>query len=287
MTTVWAGLAIGGIYAIAALGYNLVFVAAGVFNFAQAQVMMVGTFMAYLGARDIGMPLVLVPIFSFVVGFALGFASERIAIAPVAGRGGHAVLVTTLGVAILLDGVMSQIFGSNPLSVPFYGSDNITTFLGGRAAPSDFSLMVFAVVVAAILYLAKTRTLTGRMAQASSEDRFAARLRGVNTGRLGWLSAAAAGGLAGLAGILVAQTTYAVADLGDLLAVKAFLVLAVGGFGSEIGAVAGGFTVGLIEAETTRYLNASYADLILFGILLLVLLVRPSGVFVKHRERMV
>jgi branched-chain amino acid transport system permease protein len=287
VTTIWAGLSVGGIYAIAALGYNLVFVAAGVFNFAQAQMVMVGTFMAYVGAVKIHMPLVLVPLFAAAVGFALGFVCERVAIAPVAGRGGHAVLVTTLGVAILLDGVMSQIFGANPLSVPFYGSNQITTFLGGRAAPSDFTLMVLPIVIATVIYLFNTRTLTGRAALASAEDRFAARLRGVNTARLAWLSAAAGGALAGLCGVVVAQTTYAVSDLGDLLAIKAFLVLALGGFGSEVGAVIGGFLVGLIEAESTRYLNASYSDLILFGFLLVVLLLRPSGVFVRHRVRRV
>lgn len=287
MTTLLVGLSLGSLYILLALGYNFIFVGAAVFNFAQAQMMMVGTFAAYVGSVTLGLPLWSVPIFGAVVGFLVGLIVHYVAIDLAIRRDREIVLVSTLAIAVVLEGIVTIIFGTTPRGVPFWGDNELLSIAGGRISLGQLVTIVIAIVVGVLTWLLFSHTLIGRAAVAASEDRMAARLKGINVGLLAVMSVAIAGAFAGAIGIVVAQQTTAVPTVGNLLAIKAFVVLAIGGFGSMPGAVIGGLAVGMIEAFTARYLGGEFSLLVLFVLLLVVLLVRPSGMFVKHIVRRV
>ncbi|GGU27707.1 branched-chain amino acid ABC transporter permease [Nocardioides albus] len=285
MTLIWGGLALGAVYALVAVGYNIVYISSKTFNFAQAQLMMVGAFLAYtaLVSWNLTTPVVVLVAAAVVAGVAA--LEQVVAVNPV--RDPHNILVTTLGAAILIDGFVQLQWGSQPLAVPFFAGDDAVTFAGGRVYPVELFLIILAVVVVVALTLLSRRTMTGLALLAMAEDREAAQLRGVNVRLMAFGAFVVAGVLAGTVGVFVGPKTYAISTLGASLALKGFVVLAIGGFGSLPGTLVGGLIVGLAEACAVRYLGSEYAHLTVFLILVAVLLARPSGLFVRVRERVV
>ncbi|WGY01768.1 branched-chain amino acid ABC transporter permease [Nocardioides sp. QY071] len=285
MTLIWGGLSLGAIYAIVAIGYNIVFISSKTFNFAHAQLTMVGAFVAYTGLVTWDLPAVAVVPMAAIAVALVAAIEERIAIRPVGDM--HNILVTTLGASILLDGIAQLTWGTQPLTVPFFGGDEAFTLLGGRAYPVELFLIALAVLLVVALGIYSRRSLTGLALLGMAEDREAALLRGVNVRRMAFMAFVAAGALAGFAGMFVGSKTFAVSTLGAALALKGFVVLAIGGFGSMPGTLVGGTLVGLAEAYASRYLGGEYANLAVFLILITVLMVRPAGLFVRTKERVV
>jgi branched-chain amino acid transport system permease protein len=285
MTLAWAGLALGGVYAIIAIGYNIVFIASGVFNFAHAQLLMVGTFIAYWGLAEVHLQVVLVFVVGGLIVGSLAFSEERVAIRGI--RGTEGLLVTTVGVATLLNGVTQLIWGGQAFTVPFLNGSTVWTLLGGRVQPVQLLLVAVAVVLTVALLLYSRYSMIGLALLTIAEDREAAALRGVNVRAVALGAFIASGVIAGLLGPVVGPQTFAVATLGSALALKGFVALALGGFGSLSGGLIGGVVIGLVEEYTTRYLGSSYVNMIILGVLLLVLMVRPTGMFGRIRERTV
>ncbi|WP_067174060.1 branched-chain amino acid ABC transporter permease [Microtetraspora niveoalba] len=285
MTLIWGGLALGAVYALVAIGYNIVFISSKTFNFAQAQLMMVGTFVAYTGLVTLRLPVFVVALMAVAAVFLVAAIEERVAIRPV--KEPEAVLVTTLGASMLLDGVTQLIWGPQPLTVPFFGSDDVMSLFGGQVYPVEIALILLTVVIVVALSLLARRTLLGLALLGMAEDREAAMLRGVNVRRLAFGAFAFTGALAGLLGLFVGPKTFAVATLGASLALKGFVVVAIGGFGSIPGTLVGGVIVGLVEALAARYLGSEYANISVFAVLVVILMARPSGLFVRTQERTV
>ncbi|WP_345417274.1 branched-chain amino acid ABC transporter permease [Pseudonocardia xishanensis] len=281
MTSLYSGLAIGAVYALVAMGYNVVFLASGVFNFAQAQYVTLGGFVGAVAAGAHGAPMWVVVPAGAVLGGLAGALQERLTIRPIRGGdgGGHNELITTIGVAVLIEGLVLVFFGPDPLSVPFPGGAQPITLLGGTVLPVEIALVVVAVLVAAALALFLRRTSWGLAALACAEDRDAARLRGIDVRTVAVGAFALAGALGFAVGPLVASKTLAVFSLGTAVALKSFVALALGGFGSQAGALFGGFAIGLVEAATVRWLGTEFGLLAVFVLLLGVLLVRPNGMF--------
>ncbi|HTX63938.1 MAG TPA: branched-chain amino acid ABC transporter permease [Acidimicrobiales bacterium] len=279
MTIIWSGLALGAIYTIIALQYNIVFVASGVFNFAQAQIAVTGTFFVYFLATTAHIPAAAVVVLSALGCAALAVIEEFFAVRPLQGRGYHGELVTTLGAAVVLEGAALVLWGPNPEPVQFPGPQAPQTILGGRVLPFQLVLIALSIIIALGLRVAMRRTMFGVAALATAENRSAAMLRGVNTRLLSVLFFACAGALAGATAIVIGPQTFALYDGGNSLVLLAFLALAIGGFGSQIGALVGGLAAGLIQSLSLRYLGTNYATLVLFGVLLTVLLLRPRGLF--------
>lgn len=286
-TVLIGGLVIGSIYVIVALGYNLALLGSGAFNFAQASVVMFATFIGYqLGFMD-GLPLPIVMLVSAGIGALIGLITEVVAIRPVVDRGSHGELVTTVGVSIILEGIAVLIWGDQPLKLRPIVSADIVDIAGGRVAQDGLLIIAFAAVAFIGLWAWSRFTISGLVCLASSEDRTAATLRGLDTRRVSILSLAAAGALGGLAGPVVGTATFAVVTLGLIITLKSFLALAIGGFGSFPGAAVGGISVGLAEALVARYLGAEWVSITLFGALLAVLYLKPSGLFGAKIERQV
>jgi branched-chain amino acid transport system permease protein len=285
MTTIWAGLALGAIYALIALGYHVVFVSSNVFNFAHAQLVMLAVFITYWGLVTLKLPTFVVFVMAAVIVAAVAAIEERIAIRTVVGTEGQ--LITTVGFATLIDGVTHVIWGGEPLQVPFFGPDRVWQVLGGRVFPIELLLLVVALAIGALIAFFGRNTMLGMAMLAVSEDREAALMRGINVRALGIGAFAVSGLLAGAIGPIIGPKTFAVATLGSALALKGFVSMAIGGFGSASGALIGGLTVGIIESVSGRYLGSSYSTLMIFVVLLAVLLLKPTGLFGLTRERAV
>jgi branched-chain amino acid transport system permease protein len=285
MTLIYAGLSLGAVYALVAIGYNIVFIASHSFNFAQAQLMMIGAFVTYSAYVTFGLPtIVVVPVAMAVVAL-LASVEERIAIRPVADH--QTQLITTLGFGTILTGVAQLIWGTQPLQVPFAAGDTVLTIFGGRVFPVEVALVVFAVGLVVIISAYTRRRLSGLAIVAMSQDEEAATLRGIGVRKLAFASFAVTGMLSGLMGVVIGPKTFAVATLGAALALKGFVALAIGGFGSMYGGLLGGLIIGVVEQYVARYLGSHFSNLSVFVVLLLVLMIRPTGLFGRVQERMV
>jgi branched-chain amino acid transport system permease protein len=285
LTLIWGGLALGAVYALVAVCYNVVFISSKTFNFAQAQLIMVGAFVAYTGLVTWKLPAPVVMLLALAAVLVLAAIEERLAVRPV--KDPHNILVTTLGVSIFLNGATQLVWGSQPLNVPFFGGNEVLSLLGGQTYPVEIALVLVAVLLVWTLTRLSRRFLVGLALLGMSEDREAAMLRGVNVRRLAFGAFAFSGAIAGVLGMFVGPKTFAVATLGASLALKGFVVLAIGGFGSMPGTLVGGLVVGLAEALAARYLGGEYSNITVFIILITILLVRPAGLFVRVRERAV
>jgi branched-chain amino acid transport system permease protein len=287
VTILLSGLSIGGLYALTAVGFNIVFVTSGLFNFAQAQFMMVGTFIAYWTASQLHLPVAWSILIGLGIGAVLGLVVERIAIRPIQRFGPQNALVTTIGVGVILDGVASVVWGTQPLNVPFFGSSKPFHFLGGAVVADQLLILGAAAVICVGMEALSRTTLIGLASMATAEDREAAMVRGINVRRFSMFAVAGAAAFAGCLGSVIGPQTYALFDIGDTLAVTAFVVMAVGGFGSYVGALIAGFVVGVVEQESVRYFSAVYQDIFVFALLVTVLMIRPAGLFRSHIKRTV
>jgi branched-chain amino acid transport system permease protein len=286
VTIFWSGVALGCMYGIIALIYNIGIAQSGVFNFAAAQVVTAGIFVYYDLHVNHAVPVWAATLAAAVLGFVLSVLTERIAIRPVR-NSRFGALVTTVGASVVIEGVIYARYGANTLSVGFPAGDNAFSFLGGRIQPVDVALFVLAIVLTVVLHVLSTRTRWGLAGRAATLDPAAASLRGVNVSFVSLSSFAIAGLIAGALGPVVGPKTYVSYGLGSSLVVYAFVALTLGGMGSYIGAMIGGLVVGLIQSEVSRYLGGEYPLLVIFGVLTVVLLLRPTGLMGKRRLRMV
>ncbi len=285
MTTVWAGLSVGAVYALVALGYNIVYIGSGVLNFAQANLMVLGVFLAYWGLVQVGWPIIPIFVVAVVIVALTAMTEERLAIRPVREIQGQ--LVTMVGAATLITGIIEVIWGQQALTVPSFFSNTPTHVLGGAVVPNDLVLIGLAVVFTAGFALVSRFTMIGLSALAVSEDREAAQMRGISARRVQVGVFAVSGALAGFLGPFIGPLTFASYTLPYSLALIGFVALALGGYGSIIGATIGAFAIGLAEQYTDRYIGGNYENLMVFAILVLVLMVVPNGLFGARRERMV
>lgn len=287
MSEIIAGLATGSIYALVALGYNMTYLTAGVLNFAHANLMVAGMFVAYWAYSFGGLPLPVVLAGACALAALLGLLEERFAIRPLRRTTGSAELVTMIGVATVITGVIALVFGTDALRVPFFGSEQPLVVLGGRIQPVDLLVIGLAVGLAIVLQLVTRHTRLGLAALAQTDDREAAQLRGINVGALSTWGFALAAGIGGLLGPLIVSKTFAASSLALLLAVKGFVVLVLGGVGSHRGVLVAAFLIGLIEAFGARYIGPLYRDIVVFAVFAVVLLIFPQGLWGERKARAV
>ncbi|MEU1984485.1 branched-chain amino acid ABC transporter permease [Nocardia sp. NPDC019395] len=286
-TALLTGLVLGSIYILVGTGINLVHIATGAFNFAQAAVVMVGTFLASELGVGAGLPTPVVILLAGAMGALLGLLTEFVAIRPVAGKGLHGELVTTVGVSTILTGLVIVVWGTDVSPVNQFISDRVVSIGSGRVTVDGLAVIAVAVSACVAFWAWSRLSMTGLAALALSEDRDAATLKGVNVRYLSVLAMAAAGAIGGAAGPIVGTQTLAVSTVAAVVILKAFLVLIVGGMGSFPGLLVGGLIIGLIEAGAVRFLGSEYVTFVLFALLLVVLLARPQGLFGQKFERAV
>jgi branched-chain amino acid transport system permease protein len=273
-----AGVAVGAVYALIAIGYNITYLASGVINFAFANFVVLGGFLWLAARQDLQLSAVVAVVLVAIAVGVLGLVEERLAIRPLAGRS-HAELITTVGTATVLTGLMLLVWGSEPLPVPALVPDTSLPVGGIDVALNDVVLIAVAAGAATTLHVVSRRTRIGLASLAQTEDREAATLRGVDVRRLSALAFGLAMLFAGLIGAIVATKTYASGTAALLLAIKGFVALTLGGLGNNLGALAGGVAVGIAEVAAARYIGDGYQDIVVFALFLVVVLLRPNGVF--------
>lgn len=292
MTIIWAGLSLGALYALVAVLFNVILAQTGLFNFAGAQSMMVGGFVAYSGMVDHGLPSGVVVVLGALAGGVVGLLTERLAVRPLLvtrslREASFSVLVTSLGMSFAIQGAATVIWGSGTQSVPFPGSSSSFHLFGGILQPLDVALFIIAVVLTVGLELATRHTSWGISGRATTEDEQAAGLRGVNVRRVVVGAFVFSGVIGGALGPLAAGVSYANITLGTNLLVYAFVALAIGGYGSYLGCLLGGLITGIIQLEVARYSSSDYALIILLGLVLVILLARPYGLLGVRDARVV
>ncbi len=273
-------LQLGSIYALIALGYTMVYGVLRLINFAHGDIFMVGSYAALFLATYCRMPFAVIVPLTFAAIALLGVAIERLAYRPLRNAPRVSAVITALAVGLFLETITLALVGPEPRKFP--ALIGYRTFAVGAFAASNVQLMIIAtsagLMAALELFVAKTRT--GMAMRALSWDKTYAPLLGINIDTVVSLTFALGTGLAAVAGIFVGLA-YPVIDpyMGIVVGWKAFVSAVVGGIGSIKGAVAGGFILGAVEIVSAAFLPSSYKDMIVFGLLLAILLVRPSGLF--------
>jgi branched-chain amino acid transport system permease protein len=287
ITTLLSGLALGAVYTLVAVGYNLTWLTTRTVNFAQGGFMVSGMFLT-IWCHNLGMPIVLTLPLLAAVGAVVAAVEFAVAIRPILNRSDHTELVTTVGVLTVLQGVILLLSPEDVLRVPFFASNReLLDVFGGKVSPAELSLIALALVIALSAHWWTRHTRLGLAASGLSEDREAAMLLGVNTQRFSYVAFMASGLLGFALGPFVGPKTFAVVALAALLSIKGFVVLAVGGVGSNLGALVGGLGIGLIEVFVARNLDSTWQNSAVFLVFIAVMLLRPRGLFGEQRERVV
>ena len=278
------GLNQGAIYALIALGYTMVYGIAKMLNFAHGDVIMVGAYTLFVTMGTLGLPAYLGVILSIVFCAVLGVVLEKIAYKPLRGSSPLAVLITAIGVSYFLQSLALLIFGSQQQKVESVVS--LPSVYLGAVELSGESIVTLGttilIMIALTLFIKKTKT--GRAMLALSEDRGAAQLMGINVNRTISITFAIGSGLAAVAGALfVSSYGFVGPYTGSLPGIKAFVAAVLGGIGSIPGAMLGGILLGIIESFSKAYISTQLSDAIVFGVLILVLLVRPSGLLGRKK----
>jgi branched-chain amino acid transport system permease protein len=283
LIAVVAGLGTGAVYGLIALSYNVIFNSTGIFNIAQGDLVIVGVLGAYfcLDVWHLNQGVTLLFVLALVI--ALSLVEERIAVRPFLARPGTAGIgwfIATLGFSLILETADQDIYGDKPVaSIPgVFGSSAIR--IGSvSVAPRFLTAFVLALIVAAALEFFYKRTWLGTAMRGVAEDRGAASLRGIDVKRISRSAFLVAGVVSGLTAFVVAPIVSADVTVGLSLGLKAFVALAVGGFGSLRGSVIGGLLLGVWEQMFDLYISSSYEIVAGLILIVLVLVVRPSGLF--------
>lgn len=278
------GISLGSIYAIIALGYTMVYGIAKMLNFAHGDVIMIGSYVCFTVISTWGGNTAYGIVAAVVMCTLLGIIIERLAYKPLRKATPLAVLITAIGVSYLLQNVALLIFGSSPVSFSSVVNIPSLKLAGGKLTITGVTIVtiITSVIIMICLTAFVKKTKSGRAMVAVSEDRGAAQLMGVNVDGTISLTFAIGSALAAIAGVLLcsAQPTLA-PTTGAMPGIKAFVAAVFGGIGSIPGAMIGGVLLGVIENLSKAYISSQMADAIVFAILIIVLLVKPTGILGK------
>ena len=285
------GISLGSVYAIIALGYTMVYGIAKMLNFAHGDVIMVGAYVALTMMMSAGSHPLLAVLVAIVVCTVLGVLVEGIAYRPLREAASPlAVLITAIGVSYLLQNVVLLIFGSNPKSFQSVINLPDLKLAGGSLVITAETIVtiISCIVIMIVLTLFINKTKPGQAMLAVSEDKGAAQLMGINVNRTIALTFAIGSGLAAIAGVLLCSSYPSLSPYtGSMPGIKAFVAAVFGGIGSIPGAMVGGILLGVIEILAKAYISSQLADAIVFAVLIIVLLVKPTGLFGREIQEKV
>ena len=278
------GISLGSVYAIIALGYTMVYGIAKMLNFAHGDVIMVGAYISFCVTQYLGMPAIVSIVAAMFVCTVLGMLIERMAYKPLREAPKLAVLITAIGVSYLLQNSAQLIWGSNPKSFNSLVNIGSIRLFDGALLISDEAIVTVlcCIIIMVALTMFTSRTKMGKAMRAVSEDKGAAQLMGVDVNFTISITFAIGSALAAIAGVLLCSS-YPVLQptTGSMPGIKAFTAAVFGGIGSIPGAMLGGILLGLIEIFGKAYISTELGDAIVFLILIVMLLVKPTGLLGK------
>lgn len=284
LTNIVNGLSLGSVYAIIALGYTMVYGIAKMLNFAHGDVIMVGAYVCFCAMSYLGLPPLVGVLLAIVACTVLGIVVERLAYKPLRNAPSLDVLITAIGVSYFLENAALLIWKSDPKTFPNIVDLPSVVLFDGQLTISAVTIVTIlcCVVIAVGLTTFVNKTRMGKAMRACSEDRGAATLMGINVNLTISLTFAIGSGLAAIAGVLMCSAyPTLVPTTGLMPGLKAFVAAVVGGIGSIPGAFIGGIVLGIIEIFAKAYIGTQLADAIVFAVLIVVLLIKPSGILGK------
>ena len=284
------GISLGSVYAIIALGYTMVYGIAKMLNFAHGDVIMIGCYVVFLAMNGQGWPPLVAVVLSVIVCTVLGIVIDNIAYPPLRRSSPLAVLITAIGVSYFLQNAALLLFGADTKSFTNVVTLPSLKLAGGSLTISGTTIVTVlaCVIIMAGLMIFIKKTKAGQAMLAVSEDKDAAQLMGVNVNATISLTFAIGSGLAAIAGVLFCSAYPTLTPYtGSMPGIKAFVAAVFGGIGSIPGALVGGILLGIIEIFGKAYISSQMADAIVFAVLIVVLLVKPAGLFGKNIQEKV
>lgn len=276
------GLALGSVYALLALGYTMVYGIIQLINFAHGEIYMIGAFAGFYSATTLKLPLIPTLLVAMATSALAGIIIEKIAYKPLRNSPRITLLITAIGVSLLLQNTMRILVGSDPK--PFPDLINAGTLNIGAVQIQWKTILMFLVsaLLVLVLQFIVYKTKLGKAMRAASQDIEAASLMGINVNNTISFTFALGSALAGIAGVLVAISYPSITPyIGVMPGLKSFVAAVLGGIGSIPGALVGGLLIGILETLSKAYISTSFSDAIVFGILILILLIKPSGLLGK------
>ncbi len=277
------GLNAGSIYALVAIGYTMVYGILKLINFAHGEIMMFGAYFAYIAAVFFGWPFYVVILFSGCVTAFLGFLVEFIAYRPLRNAPRLSMLITAIGMSMFLQNLARLIFGADPIVMPKIFPSAIFNIGGIDVSSVTLITIGLSVAMMILLQLFIKNTKQGRAMRAVSENQDAAVLMGIDVNKTISLTFIIGSALGALGGILYSTAYITISPtMGTMPGLKAFIAAVLGGIGSIPGAMLGGFIIGMFETLIKAYISTTWADAIVFALLIIVLVVKPTGILGKN-----
>ena len=274
----YSGATVGSAYALAALGFTIIYNTSGVINFAQGEFIMLGGMLAAVLAGA-GVPLALAILIAVVVTAAVGLVLEKAVIEPARDAQVVSLIIITIGASLVVRGLVQIWLGKGTHSLAPFSGDTPIVLFGATLLPQSLWVLGVTLLIVAGLGWFFGRTLQGKAMLATSHNRTAAQLVGINAGRILLMAFGMAALLGGVGGILLAPITYTSYDVGIMLGLKGFVAAVLGGLGGGAGAIAGGLILGIAEAMTAGFISSAYKDAVPFILILLILFFMPRGLF--------
>ncbi len=268
-----SGVTLGSVYAIVALGFTIIFNVTGIINFAQGEFVMLGGMLSWWLMAGPRLPALAAFLLAIVLTTLIGALVERLAIRPARDAPALSLIIITVGVSIVVRGLASFAWGKDAVPLPAFSGERPVAFLGAAVAPQSFWVLGVTLGLMGALHLLLSSTMLGKALKACSINRRAAGLVGVDPRRMSTLSFALSAGLGAVGGIIIAPVTMASYDSGVMLGLKGFTAAAVGGLGSQPGAVVGGLALGVLESLGAA-VRSEYKDAIALAALFVALLLR-------------
>jgi len=273
------GVALGSVYALAALGFVIVYSATGIVNFAAGQFVMLGAMFAVTTVLQLALPMAIAIPLAVAMMAAFGFLFYYGVHLPLRAQPAVTVVIATVMIGLSMQNGAHMLWGSLPFRLPSPFGDATLDLLGNQITVHALASIGITAALIVLLHLLMQHSSMGRVMRAVAQDLPTARLMGLPVGVLLASSWAIASVLAAFAGVLIAPMWFADAHMGDAIALKAFAATIIGGFGSVPGAIAGGLFVGLAEILGASYISSAYKDLLCFGAMIAFLVARPQGIF--------
>ena len=275
---IFSGITTGSIYALTALGFTIIYNASGVINFAQGEFIMLGGMSAVFLAGA-GLPLPFAIILAVGITGLAGLLLEKFAIEPAKNAEVVGLIIITIGASLTIRGLVQVWLGKGTHALPAFSDDTPIVIFGASLMPQSLWVVGVMLLIVVLLSWFFGRTLLGKAMLATSHNKLAAQLVGVNTRLILLLSFGMAAVLGAVGGIFIAPITYTSYDVGIMLGLKGFVAAVLGGLGGGAGAIVGGLILGIAEAMTAGYVSSAYKDAVPVVLILLILFFKPSGLF--------
>jgi len=282
-----SGVTQGSIYALVGLGFTIIFTVTGIINFAQGEFVMLGGMISYRLIASGGLPLPLAAILSILATAVIGAILYLLAIRSARKASVVSLIIITIGAAILIRGIVGQLWGNDPVRPPYFSGEESLSFLGAYIQPQALWIIGITLVVMIILHLFFSRTMMGKALKACAVSRVGASLVGIDAKSMALISFSLAAALGAIGGVAMAPLTTTSYSIGTMATLKGFVAASIGGFRSQLLTVVGGITVGIVESVAVGLnwgpFTSAYKDAIALVVLLLILLVRSGRLATEER----